>query len=472
MNRKISFLVTLSFCCGQFSFAQDDTAFSESFQSSVLTQLEKEKERTYQMLDSTSQASGGAVVFTPEDVTIAQRIKRMENRIPLEYNASVKAYLDRYTSDNYRPYMEKLLGLSEFYFPIYDEIFDQQNIPAEVRYLSVIESSLDPHTVSRAGAVGLWQFIYIAAKGYNLSMDRHYDERKDVYSSTYAASSYLNEAYDEFDDWLLAIASYNCGRGGVRRAIKRSGLRSPTFWQLAPYLPKETQNYIPKFIAMTYVLSHAELYGFQPQSRDLRSEHKTLMVNRNVSFDRLANALGCQPAVLTQLNPAYKHGLIDGSPEAPRRLVIPFQETTNDSALYAVLHEHSALGLASEAETGAHRVVPGETLQDIAFAYETTVQNILAWNELKTNTPIIGRLLRIRQPHTGGERVEESGRAPANKIAERPSYSTYIVRKGDTLSGIAKRHRGVSVKKLQMDNDMRNSRLRVGQRLKIYHGSG
>lgn len=450
---------------------QEETPFSESFQTSIISQLEKEKERTHQMLDSVSKASAGNVVFTQEDVNVAHRIKRLENIVPLEYNAKVKAYLDVYTSRNYKPYIEKLLGLGEYYFPIYNEIFTQQGIPEEIRYLSVIESSLDPHTVSRAGAVGLWQFIYITAKVYDLSMGGHYDERKDVYSSTYAASSYLNEAYQEFDDWLLALASYNCGRGGVRRAIKRSGLKNPTYWQLSPYLPKETQNYIPKYIAMTYILNHAELYGLRPKPHDLQVEHRTLMVDRNVQFDRIAKALDCQEQLLSQLNPAYKNEAIDGTPQKHRRLVIPYEETMSDSALYAVLNDHVDTGLASadEHET-THRVVPGETLQSLAIEYGTTVQNILAWNDLKRNTPIAGRLLRVQQPrHTTSEQADSRSMVAATE-AEEPGYLTYVVRKGDTLSGIANRHRGVSVRKLKSDNQLKNSRLRIGQTLKVHKG--
>lgn len=476
MNRKISFLVTGCFCAFHLGFAQDvqpvDTPFSETFQTSILGQLEEEKERTYQMLDSASQASGTGIVFTKEDVHIARRIKRMENVIPLEYNAKVKAYLDQYMSANYKPYMEKLLGLSAYYFPIYSEIFAQQGIPEEVKYLSVVESSLDPHTVSRAGAVGLWQFIYVAAKGYNLSMDRHYDERKDVYSSTYAASSYLNDAYDEFGDWLLAIASYNCGRGGVRRAIRRSGLSRPNFWQLSPYLPRETQNYIPKFIAMSYILGHPEMYGLEAQPNDLEVAHRTLMVDRNVRFDRLAEALGCENDLLAELNPAYKNGVIDGTPEKPRRLIIPHREAVNDSAVYAALNEHIDASLVSVSDVGSHRVLPGETLQHIALEYGTTVQNILAWNDLSPASPIVGRLLRVKQIKE--ERLADSrtdGKAPASRqVASQPEYSTYVVRKGDTLSGIAKRHPGVSVGKLKSDNKLRNTRLRVGQQLKIFSG--
>lgn len=195
-----------------------------------------------------------------------------------------------------------------------------------------------------------------------------------------------------------------------------------------------------------------------------------LMVDRNVPLGRLAQALDCQNELLTQLNPAYKKDIIDGRPEKPRRLVIPVETNISDSAVYVALNEHIDINLASSDRSGTHRVVPGETLQDIAVEYGTTVQNILAWNELRRNTPITGRLLTVRQPAAHKE-------TPEKLVADRsgvknPTYLTYVVRRGDTLSDIASRHGGVSVRKLKADNQLQNSRLRIGQKLKIYKGNG
>ena len=481
MNKKISFLVTIGFCAFKFSCAQEQflepTTYAESFQANIIGQLEREKEKTFSMLDSVRQVAGSSVVFSDEDVNIAQRILRIQKTVPLEYNHRVKAYLDKYLSKNYKPYMEKLLGLSEYYFPIYNEIFAEQGIPEEVRYLSVIESSLNPHTVSTSGAVGPWQFIYGTAKVYNLTMDSNYDERKDVYSTTYAVSSYLREAYDEFNDWLLALASYNCGRGCVRRAIVRSGLNSPNYWQLSPFLPKETQNYIPKFIAMTYVLNHANLYGLNPQENDLQSEHKILMLDKSINLAQVAAALTCSPEVLKELNPGYKRDVVIASPEKQRRLVIPINEAVSDSLVYAALHNPQDAAIqqvvASQVkEDQSHQVSKGETLQSISKKYGVSIQNLLAWNNLTSRSSITGRTLIVARAidEDLANKVIALTKTKQTPKKSNPTFVTYVVRKGDTLSEIATKHRGATVSKIRSDNNIKGSRLKIGQKLKIYNG--
>lgn len=438
MNKKISFLVTIGLCVFKLGHSQeqnlDSNLFSDTFQASVIGQLEKDKERTFLLLDSVKQVAGGSIVFTDEDVNIAQRIQRIQKTIPLEYNAKVKAYLDKYISKNYKPYMEKLLGLSQYYFPIYDQILGEQGLPEEVKFLSVVESSLNPHTVSTSGAVGPWQFMYGTAKGYDLVMDSNFDERKDIYSSTYAFTTYITEAYDEFNDWLLALASYNCGRGCVRRAIIRSGLKGPSYWELSPYLPKETQNYIPKFIAITYVLNHAELYGLNPQVNDLQTDHKVMMLDKSVNLEKIAAALSCSTDVLKQLNPAYKREVIVASSDKPRRLIIPYNESmNNDSLIYAALNNQ----------------------QDLA------VQQLIAAVEKKGD----------KVDEAFSKKVVAASKANNTSKAKNTStYVSYVVRKGDTLSEIAQRYRGATVSKIKSDNNLKNSNLKIGQKLKIYKG--
>lgn len=481
MNKKISFLVTIGLCVLKFGYAQEQQAdpsfFGDTFQANIIDQLEKDKEKTFLMLDSVKQLAGGGVVFSEEDVNIAQRIQRIQKTVPLEYNARVKAYLDKYISRNYKPYMEKLLGLSEYYFPIYDQIFAEQGVPDEVKYLSVIESSLNPHTVSTSGAVGPWQFIYGTAKVYNLTMDSNFDERKDVYSTTYAVSSYLKEAYDEFNDWLLALASYNCGRGCVRRAIIRSGLNSPNYWELSPFLPKETQNYIPKFIAMTYVLNHAELYGLNTEVNDLQTDHRVLMLDKSINMKQLATALTCSPELLKQLNPGYKREVVIASPEKQRRLVIPVNEAMSDSLIYAALHNpqdeaiQKAIAAVDVKEDKNHEVAKGETLQTISRKYGVSVQNLMAWNNLTSRSSITGKSLVVSRAidEELTKNVVAATRAKAT-VKSNPTYVTYVVRKGDTLSEIAGKHRGATVNKIKSDNNLRGSNLRIGQKLKIYKG--
>ncbi len=482
MNKKISFLVTIGLSVLKLTVAQEISAdlhtFSDTFQSQVIDQVEKEREQIHSHLDSVKQKAGGNTEFSAEDVNIAQRINKIQKTIPLEYNDRVKAYLDKYISRNYKPYMEKLLGLSSYYFPIYDRIFAEQGIPEEVKYLSVVESSLNPHTVSTSGAVGPWQFIYGTAKIYNLTMDGNMDERKDVYSTTYAVSTYLKEAHDEFNDWLLALASYNCGRGCVRRAIQRSGLVNPNYWELSPFLPRETQNYIPKFIAMTYVLNHAELYGLVPAQNDLMTDHKVLMVDRAVSFGNIAEGLNCSTDLLKQLNPGYKRAIVSGSPEKPRRLIIPYHDDMSDSLIYAALNNQrqeviQTLASSENNEEQRHQVKRGETIASIAKEYAVSEQQIRSWNKLSANSSISGRNLIVSKG-ADAKMVKNVVAATSAKAKSKsnPTFVSYTVRKGDTLSDIAGKHRGATVSRIKSDNNIRGSHLKIGQRLKIYKGKG
>ncbi|MGN5955020.1 LysM peptidoglycan-binding domain-containing protein [Sphingobacterium lactis] len=483
MNKKISFLVTIGLSVFlKLGHAQEvsieASGFTENVQTTLIGQIERQKESISLQLDSIKTVNGGNIVFTDEDVNIAQRIQRIQKTVPLEYNGRVKAYLDKYISRNYKPYMEKLLGLGDYYFPIYEQIFAEQGIPEEVKYLSVVESSLNPHTLSTSGALGPWQFIYGTAKLYHLSMDGTYDERKDVYSSTYAVTTYLKEAYDEFNDWLLALASYNCGRGCVRRAIQRSGMNNPTYWELSPFLPKETQNYIPKFVAMTYVLNHAELYGLNAQSNNLQMESKVMMLDRSISLDNLAKNLGISMDVLKEFNPAFKRSQVTASVEKPRRLVLPFQREMSDSEIYSALYSQPAvetkavLAAVDAEETKYHRGQKGESQQSIAYKYGVTVQNLRAWNGLSANSSVLGRNLVVAKS-MDDELPNKVVAAVKTSVAKKTSlsYVTHTVRKGDTLSDIVQKYKGSSVSRLKSDNNLKGSNLRIGQKLKVYKGN-
>src|SRR5690606_10750145 len=301
-------------------------------------------------LDSLKTLSYCDPLHTAEDSLVFNRMRKIQQTIPLALNEKIKSYIDKYSSRNYNPYMSKLQGLAQYYFPIYEKIFSESQLPDEIKYISVIESSLDPHLVSRSGAVGLWQFMYPTAKIYDLTMDSYVDERKDPYAACYAASRYFKDAYDEFNDWLLALASYNCGRGCVRRAIQRSGLQNPNFWQLSPYLPKETQDYIPKFIAMTYTLEHADEYGISVAPTDFAWEAKPIMVEKPIDLQQIAQAVDLPLETIKKFNPAYKRSVVNASTESPKRLVLPDTEHLNDSLLYVALNnqlEASSSMLAS-----------------------------------------------------------------------------------------------------------------------------
>lgn len=372
--------------------------------------------------------------------------------------------------------MNRLLGLSRHYFKIYDKVFEDLNLPNEIKYLSLVESSLNPHLVSTSGAVGPWQFMYVTAKEYSLDMNSHIDERKDAYASCYAVSKYLEDSYVKFNDWLLAIASYNCGKGCVQRAIARSGLESPTFWELSPYLPKETQNYVPKYIAMTYVLSNADHYGIQAVETELDQDVKEMMVDKNIDLKNVANALGISLSNLKAYNPAFKRDVIAATSEKPRRLLVPQTASLNDSLLYLSLNtitRQSSIATVQEEErptlssSGKYRVKSAESLSSIAAKFDVTVQDLRSWNNLTRNSRLLGRDLIVRKP-TNAKFSQHLKTASTKQKDSNITY--YTVKKGDSLERIASKYDGVSVSKLKADNNIKNTLIKPGMRLKIKRG--
>ncbi|NGM62890.1 LysM peptidoglycan-binding domain-containing protein [Sphingobacterium sp. SGG-5] len=450
-------------------YAQDIAIDShkEELQSSMISYIETLNDRLAAELDSIREYVDPSIANDDEDVQIFKRLKSIIKTIPLAYNSQVREYIDKYTSSNYRPYMRSLLSLSRHYFAIYEQVFEGAGIPEEVKYLSLVESSLNPHLVSRSGAVGPWQFMYATARMYDLDMNSYVDERKDVYASSYAVTRYLTEAYDQFNDWLLAIASYNCGRGCVQRAIQRSGLSSPSFWELSPYLPQETRNYVPKYIAMTYVMEMADFYAIYPVETDLDLEHEVLMVDRVVDLNHIAQAIDIPIERLKKYNPAYKHTIVNGTAEKPKRLLLPLTDHVNDSLLYVALHNGNSaeVDVIARETTKQYRVSRHETIYDVAKKFGVSVQNLRAWNGLTAKSTVSGKTLLVDQPIS--ERLASNISKVASNNGSSSQIAYYTVRRGDSLDRIAKKYRGVSVSKLKADNNLKSNLIKPGMRLKI-----
>lgn len=447
----------------------------EELNSSMFTFIELQQKQLASHLDSIKENFDPHLEITSEDLGILRRLKSISKTVPLEFNSQVKGYIDKYTSQNYRPYMNRLLGLGQHYFAIYDKVFEEMKLPEEIKYLSLVESSLNPHLVSSSGAVGPWQFMYATAKLYNLEMNSNIDERKDAYAASYAVARYLTEAYDQFDDWLLALASYNCGRGCVQRAIQRSGLSSPSFWELSPFLPQETRNYIPKYIAMTYVLSNADHYGIEAQATELQLSNRLIMVDRKVTLGNIAKAIGVSLEQLKYYNPAFKQNMILASAEKPKRLLLPLTETTNDSLLYLALHDISPiqelrgnenLDMLSGGPQKTYKVKNGETLATISRKFDVSVQNLRAWNALSSKSRIIGRTLIVEKPVDS--RLAQNIRTASVKT--KSNVIVYTVKKGDSLDRIANRFSGSTVSKLKADNGLKSNMIKPGMKLKINRG--
>jgi len=325
------------------------------------------------------------------------------------HNVYVKSYVNKYTNPNFRSHLSKMKGLASYYFPIFEKVFNESNVPSEIKYLAIVESSLNPHAVSRVGATGPWQFMYATAKGYGLKMDSYVDERKDPIEATYAAANYLKKAYEVYGDWFLAIASYNCGQGNVNRAISRSGKRNPTFWDIQAYLPKETRNYVPAFIAMSHVLGNPDEYPVEANLTDFPEDIDVIHINKRLSLTAVAKTLEIEPTDLYKLNPSYKKKIINGSVANPSRLIVPKVQKDHYEKLYSFLQGGSnskerpseiqkPVKVNKPSSYIAYKVQKGDTLDAITKRFKgSSISSLKAMNNLKGNLIKPGMTLRINQ---------------------------------------------------------------------------
>ncbi|PWK76477.1 membrane-bound lytic murein transglycosylase D [Mucilaginibacter oryzae] len=353
-----------------------------------------------------------------------RRLDSIRKDIQLDYNEYVQAYIDLYMRN--REEMGQVVGLTKYYFPIYEKAFREAGIPEEIKFLSIVESKLDPNAVSRVGATGLWQFMGNTAKIYGLNMDNYIDDRRDPIQSSYAAAAYLKDAYQEFGDWLLAIASYNCGKSNVERAVEKAG-GVTDFWSIRQYLPAETRGYVPAFIAMNYVMNYFNKHNIVPQACNFSIRTDTVMVKRIVPLSSVAQALNVSLKEITILNPSYRMAIVNGSPKTPRRLILPQTAKDNYAALYNVLNGGDAPIPAAAANTNTyvaaaytpgkterrmpthHKVRKGETLASIADKFGCEVADLKAWNHLKTNRAPVGTMLKVSAGEVAANVQDDEG---------------------------------------------------------------
>jgi membrane-bound lytic murein transglycosylase D len=354
------------------------------------------------------------------------RLDSIQKSIPLPYNEYVQKYIDIYSGR--KDMIGKMLGLSSYYFPIFEQALKNYNVPEELKYLPIIESSMNPQAVSRVGATGLWQFMFSTAKGYGLSVDNFVDERKDPIEASYAAGAYFRDAYAELGDWLLAIAAYNCGTGNVNRAIDKAGSRD--FWKIRAFLPQETRNYVPAFIAAIYIMKCPQMHQIRSQQSTLALRTDTVQVNRFVSMASLATALNMDEAALSSLNPSYRKKIVNGTAESPKRIIMPAVSLENYNMIYDVLNNSTVdvdmrVILASNddrrwhkkhketfaASFGYHKVSRGQSLHDIADRYNVEVQDLKVWNRLKGNTIVPGQKLIVSKHGSGSKPSLRSSKA-------------------------------------------------------------
>lgn len=407
----------------------------------------------------------------PDEVYI-ERIKKMNSFISLPYNEIVKNYIILY-SEKMPTKMSHILGLCQYYMPIFEEIFNRYDIPQELKAMAVIESALNPTAVSRAGAKGMWQFMYSTAKMYGLHIDSFVDERLDPVKSAEAAAQYLQDSYEIFGDWNLAIASYNCGAGNVNKAIRRSGGKR-AFWDIWPYLPRETRGYVPAFVGALYTMTYYKEHGIRPESVEIPTLIDTLKINKQLHLRQVADLTSAPLEELKNLNPQYRHEIIPGE-SREYILRIPYAYTNafieyEDSVYRHKVDEYfnpvtiKKIKDGGDGERIVYRVKNGDYLGKIASRHRCTVAQIKRWNNLKNNNIRVGQRLVI---YRGGSPAPSSASSSASsKTATDSGASTYTVKSGDTLSGIATRH-GVTVGQLKEWNGLNNNNIKAGQVLKV-----
>lgn len=348
------------------------------------------------------------------------RLKRIPSIIEMPYNEVVQKFIDRY-SGRLRHSVSYMLGASNFYMPIFEEALETYGLPLELKYLPVIESALNPTAVSRVGATGLWQFMLATGKRYGLEVNTLVDERRDPIKASYAAANYLSDLYKVFGDWNLVIAAYNCGPDQINKAIHRSK-GSKDYWQIYPYLPKETRGYVPAFIAANYIMTYYCEHNICPMTTRLPAKTDTVMVSRNVHLEQIAAVCNIDIEQLRTLNPAYRRDIVPGA-----------------TKMSAVRLPHTEVGKFID-------------LEDSIYAYNAEVLfSKRATVEVNDDVPTYTR---------------KSSTKRSRKKASRSRGRSVTVKSGQTLSEIAKRN-GTTVAKLRRLNGIKGSNIRAGKKLRV-----
>ena len=341
-------------------------------------------------------------------------LENLQKTVPLTYNEPVQRLINSYASQKGR--FARVLGLSKYYFPIYERIFKEKGVPDELKYLSVVESALNPQATSWVGAAGPWQFLAPVGKLYGLTIDETIDERRDPVLASEAAAKYLLNSYNMYHDWLLAIASYNCGHNNIRWARENAGGGELDYWAIRKYLPVETQNYVPAYIATVYIMNNAKRHGIISAGAGFNIFTNTIPVSRKVSLWSIAKATNVNIDDLTLLNPSYKNQILNGSSKSPKKLVIPEIKSYIYTALCDEMKKTEAVDgdlklsyiiPASEVQVKVnyvhkdtffnYRVQEGDTLSSIAEKFNGTEEEIKILNKLKHSSVKSGMILRIIQ---------------------------------------------------------------------------
>lgn len=436
--------------------------------------------------------------FTPElvpdytDEEYERRLSLIPAVIPMVYHEDVGKFIRMYAKR--RDQVGRLLGLQAVYFPIFEEALDKHGLPAELKYLPIIESAFNPVATSRAGAVGLWQFIHSTGKMYGMKINSYVDERRDPVKETEAACVFLKTLYEIYGDWHLVLAAYNCGPGNVNRAIQMAN-GSLNYWVIRQYLPGETRNYVPGFIAAVYIMHYYAEHNLYPKLTDFSYFGDTLHITSYLDLTQFARNAGVDPEEIKAMNPELKRGVVNKSNE-PYILRVPYglnKKVNQNRTAYLGKGTMATVSPQEELQQKmkdgsvfkepknkeiAHIVQQGETVSEIANKYGVNKQDLCAWNNIVGDRIWAGKKLLIYKPSESGEIIDKSKLAN-NKNTKTNNYSRqglqsqaqkgiqyYTVQNGDSLWLIANKH-GVTVNDLKQWNNLNGNSLQPGQVLVV-----
>ena len=408
---------------------------------------------------------------------LKQRLEELNARTPftVEYNASLENVIKGYLK-NRRKTMARLMAMSDYYFPMFEEELDRQGLPLEMKYLAIVESALDPRATSRVRAQGLWQFMFSTGKIFGLDVSSYVDERSDPIMATEAAAKYLKSLHKSLGDWDLALAAYNSGPGNVSKAIRRSG-GMKNYWNIRQHLPRETAGYVPAFLATMYIFEFAEEHGFKSSGPAIPYiATDTVRVKKMISFEQISKLTHIDEAEIAFLNPSYKLGIIPVVKDENYMLRLPVDAigkfVNNEDAIYAYAEkefnsrEKPLPQFQDQSDRIRYRVRSGDFLGKIAQKYGVGVSQIKRWNGLRSNKLRIGQRLTIYPRRT----PSSSSNSTKNVATNSKGVKTYKVRNGDSLWSISQKFPGVSVEKLKKWNDISGSKLKPGMTLKVQKG--
>jgi len=433
---------------------------------------------------------------------LKQRLQVMNEKSPfeIEYNQGLENIIKSFLKNRKKSF-SRLMALSEYYFPIFEDAFAKQNVPLEIKYLAVVESALNPKAVSKMGATGIWQFMYGTGKQYDLKIDSYIDERSDPLKSTAACSEYMTKMFKIFGDWELVLASYNSGPGNVTKAIRRSGGKTK-YWDIRNHLPKETQGYVPAFLATMYLFEFHKEHGINPERAVVKNfETDTVQIKNQMSFKQIADLLDMPQSQIQLLNPSYKLNVVPFYQNEQHFLRLPKDKiatfVNNEDKIYdyvAYQSQHKGLpkqlalkvspkgkakldNAVATTETQYYKVRKGDNLGSIADKYDVSILELKKWNNLKGNALALGKTLKIKSnndsiakapkeakvPEIDKKQVEEAV-ASADNNDKGSKNLEYVVAAGDNLGSIAKKF-NTSIADLKELNNLTSNNIGLGKSL-------